>query len=446
MTDASTSVAGPGARGRWAAGDWDRIAVAAIVLGGCLRAVWILVIHPPARFVYSDMLGYVQRAAELAAGEPLSPIDAFFPPGTHLLLALPVAVFGVAVGIWVATALWFLLSVATVYVSWRAARLLLTPAAAAITAVLCAVWPLFITYGGYFTSETPALAALMTAVWLGVEAIRRDGRAAVVLALCAGIAGGLAAATRPQLLINALILLGVALLSRRASAGAAAGLAAGLFVVLALVVAHNSIASGHLVGLARNGGVNFWFGHCDARSVTTVDAADRRTFAIQHPVPAQAGRTGDILVRGHDIWDEDYFVQVGRACIESDGVEHIPRLGRNVLDMTATTTLWPQSESRDWTRSVVQIANLVYSVLLPVIAIGSLVLVRRHRRGSRIMGGEVFLLANLACVVVVAVLVLGDPRVRTVYDAFGFALLGAILADLLRLDRKPEVADDVSTG
>ncbi|WP_285596564.1 glycosyltransferase family 39 protein [Actinomycetospora sp. NBRC 106378] len=389
------------------------------------------------RFVYSDMLGYVERAARLASGAPLAPIDAFFPPGTHLLLSIPIALCGLVTGLWVATLLWCLLSIATVYVSWRLARILLTPAAAALTAAFCAVWPLFITYGGYFTSETPALAFLVTALWAGVEATRRDGRAALVLALAGGILGGAAAATRPQLLINALILLTVALFSRKASAASAAGLASGLLLVLALVVALNSAASGHLVGLARNGGVNFWLGHCDVKTVNTVNADNVLTYSITHPVASQLGRTGVIVVKNHDVWDEGLFVGLGLRCIEEDGVGHIARLGQNILDMTATTTPWPQSAADGWPRTVVQAANLAYAVLLPFILVGSLLLlVRRRREGWN--SGEAFFLVNLVCVVVVAVLAIGDPRVRTVYDVFGFALLGALLADRLHLDRLPD--------
>lgn len=80
--------AGAGTRG------WDRVAVACILIGGLLRLVWGLVVHPPIDYVYSDMAGYVERAQDLAAGETPRRVDAFWPPGTHMLLAVPLRLFG----------------------------------------------------------------------------------------------------------------------------------------------------------------------------------------------------------------------------------------------------------------------------------------------------------------------------------------------------------------
>ena len=438
MTDTSpASVSERAARFRRPEHDWDRIAVWAVALGAGLRIIWVLVVHPPTRYVSSDMAAYVGHAEQLATGAPLTPDAAFFPPGTQMLLSIPLALFGLAVGLWVAAVLWCALSAATVYMAWRLTRALLTPAAAAVTTILCAVWPLFITYGGYFTSETPALAFLVAALWAGVAATRRDGRTAVTLAVLSGILGGAAAATRPQLLINVVIVLAVVYFVSRRRIALASSLAAGLVAVLALVVVHNSIASNQLTGLATNGGVNFWFGHCDARSVTILDAENQKTFQIQHPVPAEAGRPGDFVVRNHAIWDEDYFLGLGWDCIGQDGLSHVLRLGRNILDMTATTVPWPQTGEQGWSRSLVQATNVLYAVLLPWIVIESVSLARRRRREGK-GAGEVFMLLNLACVAVVAVLVLGDPRVRTVYDVFGFALLAALLADRFHLDESPE--------
>jgi 4-amino-4-deoxy-L-arabinose transferase-like glycosyltransferase len=438
MTDTSpSSVADRKNRFRRSARDWDRIAVWAIVLGAALRIVWILVIHPPVKYIYSDMGGYVLRAVRLVSGAPLTPDDAFFPPGTHMLLSIPLGLFGLQVGIWAAAVLWCLLSIATVYMSWRLTRELLTPAAAALTTILCAGWPLFITYGGYFTSETPALALLVAALWAGVVATRREGRTAMTFALLSGVLGGAASAVRPQLLINIVIMAAIVFFASRRKIATVAWLAAGLLPVLALVVVYNSIASGQLSGLATNGGLNFWFGHCEARSVTILNSENQKTAEVGHPVPGQAGRPGDYVVRNHDLWDEQFFIGLGQECIEQDGLRHILRLGRNVLDMTATTMPWPQNESTGWSRDVVQAANVVYSVLLPWIVIESLSLRSRRRKdGER--RGEVFMVLNLACVAVVAILVIGDPRVRTVYDVFGFALLGALLADRFHLDESSE--------
>src|SRR5215210_4830851 len=73
---------------------WDRIALVSILTGVIVRIVWGLALHPPFDYLYSDMGGYVERAQRLATGAELLRFDAFFPPGTHMLLAAPMTLFG----------------------------------------------------------------------------------------------------------------------------------------------------------------------------------------------------------------------------------------------------------------------------------------------------------------------------------------------------------------
>ncbi len=72
--------------------DWDRIALWAVIAGAVIRVAWVLALHPPVDHVYSDMGGYVDRAVKLASGRPLDRSDAFYPPGTHILLAIPLVI------------------------------------------------------------------------------------------------------------------------------------------------------------------------------------------------------------------------------------------------------------------------------------------------------------------------------------------------------------------
>src|SRR5437867_3245912 len=99
---------------------WTRVALAAIGGGSILRIVFGLWLHPPLDFVFSDAQGYVTRATRLATGATLNRFDTFFPPGTHILLALPLRIFGTGrTGLWAASVLWVLLSCAVPVLAWR---------------------------------------------------------------------------------------------------------------------------------------------------------------------------------------------------------------------------------------------------------------------------------------------------------------------------------------
>ena len=410
---------------------WDLFAFASVMVGAVIRIIWGLVIHPPLDYVYSDMEGYVGRAQRLATGFGLQQSDAFFPPGTHMLLAVPMTLFGTErAGLWAGAILWCALSCAIPFFAWRFARLLLTPAAAALTALFCALWPLYVTYGGFFTSETPSLAFLLASLWAGYAAVLSSGPRAGWLGLVAGGLGGVAIANRPQLVLN-LAVLAVPLLFRPRRQ-ALAGIAVGMAAVLAGTVLHNSAAADKPTGLSENAGVNFWIGHCDVYSVTNYDSARDSTFRIINPVWLQLQRGDSYYFVDRPVADQGFFYERGLRCIEKDGLGHVRLVARNVLDITATTIPWPQV-GEDGQRGVVRVSNLAYSLVLPLVVIYSLSIVWR-RRASGHPSGEAVVLLQLACALVVAIIFFGDPRLRSTYDVFGLALLAACIVDLLGLE------------
>ena len=413
---------------------WDRVAVAAILVGAVVRVVWGLIVHPPLDFVYSDMGGYVERAQRLADDGALWRFDAFFPPGTHMLLAAPIGLFATEhAELWAGAVLWCLLSSLIPLFTWRLARLHLSPAAAALTAVFCAFWPLYVTYGAYFMSETPSLAFLVAALWAGYRASRESGKLALGFGLLAGVLGGAAIGSRPQLILNLLVLAVPLVVRFRREAAALIGVVIGATVILGGVVAHNTLAAGKLTGISENGGLNFWMGHCDVHNVTTFDARRNIRLGFGNPVWAQLGRGGTYHFEGPSIWDQSFFYDLGLQCIRRDGLGHARILVRSVLDMTATTVPWPQVNNEKGQRGVVRATNLAYSLLLPWIVIESVFLIRRRRAAGQ-KPGEAVMLAHLACVVLVAVIYYGDPRIRSSYDVFGLALLAALIADRFGLD------------
>jgi 4-amino-4-deoxy-L-arabinose transferase-like glycosyltransferase len=388
--------------------------------------VWTLVMHPPFEHVYSDMQGYVDRATGLVETGEIDRSDAFYPPGVHILLAGPLAVFGAdRSGLWAAAVLWAVLSSLTPFFMWRLTLVLLTPAAAALTAVLTALWPLHITAAGYFLSETPSLTFLVASLAVGYQADRSSGREAVALAALAGLLGAAAVAMRPQFFLNLLVLAVPWLWAwRRKFRPLLAFVAAGA-VVGAGVIAHNSIAAGKLTGVSENSGLTFFLGHCDARSVRT-GTEPGPIFEFGAPVAAQRGTGRRYEFPDRVVWEQGFFFRQAANCIREDGVGHVRILGRSLLEMTATTVIWPQS-NEPRLKEVVNYTNVVYSALLPVLVLGTVVLIRRRRQSGG-WGGETVLLAHLASAFVMALIFFGDPRFRMPYDVFGLALLAAIVA------------------
>jgi 4-amino-4-deoxy-L-arabinose transferase-like glycosyltransferase len=414
---------------------WTWIAVGAIAAGLVLRLVWVLVLHPPFEHVYSDMAGYVDRATKLVETGELERYDAFYPPGVHLLLAVPLAIFGPdRGGLWAASVLWAVLSGLTPFFMWRLTYILLTPAAAALTAVFTALWPLHITSAGYFLSETPSLTFLVASLAVGYLADRSTGRAPLALAALAGVLGAAAVAMRPQFFLNLLVLAVPWLWAWRRKLRPLLAFTAAGAVIAAAVVAHNSLAADKLTGVSENSGLTFFLGHCDARSVRT-GTDPGPIFEFGAPVAAQRGTGRRYEFPDRVVWEQGFFFRQAANCIREDGVGHVRILGRSLVEMTSTTVIWPQS-NEPRLKEVVNYTNVAYTVLLPALLIGAFVLIRNRRSRGGGWGGEAVLLAHLLCAFVMALIFFGDPRFRMPYDVFGLALLAAFIADSL-FDARP---------
>lgn len=420
--------------------DWDRIALWAVIAGAVIRVAWVLALHPPVDHVYSDMGGYVDRAVKLASGRPLERYDAFYPPGTHILLAIPLVIFGTdRTGLWAGAALWCALSAFTPFAMWRFARYHLSIPAAAITAVLVSLWPLHIVYSGYFLSETPSLALLLGSLWLAARTAARGGRRGFGLA---GLLGGMAIANRPALIANLLVAVWSA--GRRTRLVAALGMGLGAALVLALVVLHNTAAVGRPTFISENSGLTFWIGHCDVRLVKTGDPKRGPYFEFGAPPAIQRGSGKDFTFTDHIVWDQDFFYAQAFDCVQRDGLANLRTFARGVLDMGFTSVPWPPSVERDLGARI-GFVNALFSAALPFIVGGAIWLIRRRRRRGE-PAGEATMLAHLACVLVTALVFFGDPRFRQSYDFFALALVGALAAHLLfeanvsRVETEPRTA------
>ena len=409
----------------WTERRWDRFALVAIGAGAVARGIWVFWLHKPQDYVYSDMSSYLDSAKQIADWHGLDAYTTFQPQGVHLLLAVPLAILGDGrAGLWGATAIWWVLAAATPFFAWRLARVLLTPAAAALTALFVAIWPLTVTDAGYYLSESPGLAFLLASLWLGYEAQRRIGRPALLLGALAGALGAAAVAIRPQYLLNLVIVAVPFLPRRRLNVRAAGGFAVTAVALLIGVCAFNTAIAGRPTTLSREGGVTFFIGQCHVRHVDVTAATTRWT--VEPPPYVQNG--GYVYsFRGVPIWDDAFFYRRGLDCLEHDPAHWPVHAARMLADMTATSNPWPQvgqptlSTVIDWTNTVYGYGLLPLVILLAFVRI-----VRRVPTAS----GEKALLAHLLCFVPVALVYFGDPRFRSTYDVFGFALLATALTGL----------------
>jgi 4-amino-4-deoxy-L-arabinose transferase-like glycosyltransferase len=418
---------------------WEQFALIAIVIGVVIRAAWVLALHPPLEHIYSDMEGYVDRAVKLASGGALERYDAFYPAGTHWILAVPLFIFGTDVrGLWGGAVLWWALSSVTPLAMWRFARYKLTVSAAALTAIFASLFPIPIAYAGFFMSETPALALLAGSLWLAARAEVMGGMRRFI---ASGLVGGLAAANRPALVLN--IAVAALTAARGLGARAIAGLFIGTAAVLVLLAAHNTLATGRLTLLSENSGLAMWIGQCDVHLVKLGNPDGGPYFEFGSPPATQRGTGRDYVFPDHLPWDQGFFYEQTLACIRSNGIAHLRTLAQAVIDTTLTTRPWPPSQEADLGDRIA-FTNALWSAALPFVIGGGLWLIRQRRRRGE-PAGEAVMLWHFACVLVTTLLFIGDPRYRSLYDVFGLAVAAGILSYLF-LERPSEETTSHAAG
>jgi len=404
---------------------WDRFALCAIAAGAAIRLVWALAFHPAFKYAYSDAGGYLDRATRLAHGGPFERFDTFYPPGVHVLLALPLRIFGTGrTGQWAAAVLWSLLSCVIPILVWSIARRLVGVRAAAIATGLTAASPLFIAYGGFFMSEIPSITALLSAVLFGLRTSEESGRRRLAFGVLTGFLCGACIVMRPQLGLNVLIVGWWMLRKREGRRPLAAAAAAGLLIPIAGIVSLNYAIAGRPV-VSENAGVQFLQAHCPVHTAYYGADPKHGYYFMAAPPYVQLDRGRDYVFPDGFPTQQGFQFKEGFRCIRKDGITHVGVVLRNVGDMGLTTVPWPPSDERGLRRFVWP-ANVVYSLALPLIIVSSVVVMRR-KRALGMFASEGILLAHMAPIVILAVLFVGDPRYRLPYDAFGLILASSLI-------------------
>ena len=418
------------ATGRWLVE--QRWGVAAFVAALVVRLHWNLVIHPPGEFIYSDMNGYLQRAATIfAEGWAPREYNAFYPYGTHVFLYVLQVVFGREAYTAMAT-VYALLGAGVVWLSYavacRVSRHRWVPPVLAL--VLVFYYPL-ISLGGFFLSEIPFSFCVVAATLFLLRVVEHGRR---FDAVAMGIMVALGFTLRPQIMLSVAFIGVFWLLVRRHVPRLRL-----VHLVLAMVpvlgiMAFSAWRMHHHTGrhglISENGTFNQVFGRCHNNKIVALPDRPGRSRTSFGPPPfiqlanrervAPNGWPGlrpaielEIEYEGY-IGDKEIHRQLIARCIEATGwrgqveyaIVHVALLARYNI-------MWPDSGRAHW-RDLSYRWGQWNERLFIVPALLALFAVFRPRSHVRL--GLVGL--HVWSVIVLAILYFGDVRFRAPYDPF----------------------------
>lgn len=421
---------------------WILFALAALS-----RLAWVLVIHPPGHFVTSDMLLYVDRAKVVAtqgipaAARPLA-WQAF---GTHLLLAVPLYLFGVTPPYVAAAILWGLLGAAAVPLAYLlACRLLPARWQAWTVGLLMLVWYPNLSTTGYFLSETPFLTAQLASIYWLVVCVQEGRRA-----WAAGLVSAAAFMLRPQAAVFFALAFVVWLLNVKRLPlvrwRQIVGISLPLLLALAFSLGRFRYHAGYWGGIAENVNMNLTAGRCHNittqafRNEAELKKAERTKsttagrhvglpgFRIlkdvlppEHPLALRPAIGDAVRFVGY-IGDPQIHKELRARCYEATGLMGQVQYSLvNLLLQWFYAGQWPEvayTKSGWPTAATIYLKAFQFVVLGPSL-VGLALALRRIRRDPALALVGMCLLGAM----VIAAIFFGDPRLRTPYDPYAMIL------------------------
>lgn len=404
-----------GAAGAWHAARGSVPALLVVCMAGAVwRAVHVGWLHPPARFLWSDMLTYVTLAERREQGIAAGVFDAMHPPGLPALLAVLHRLDPSWQMLSVTqSALSALVPVLLAAIGWQ----LHGPRVALMAATLAAVYFPFVDHAGYCLTENPCLAALLAST-LCLACGLRAGRLAgtVGFSAASGVLLGCAAAFRSVALSTAalwllcLVCLAWRRRERRLLVAACAMTLGTLVVLVPLGMRCTRANEGRICAIDSRGPVEMLMGHFGHATYFEF-VARGATYAFGSPTAIiQRGLDRVTLPFAPDDLRAVLATLRDRVCAHP--IDAALMSVRNVFNLFVESDLWPALETDLHRWSVLSVELYWVLVLLP--AWGYVVGLRRRP----VAWEDVLLVAPLAGLAVTVFFTLGEPRYRIPFDGF----------------------------
>ncbi len=408
----------------------NRWLLVAVIAAFAVRVHWNLVVHPLEDYVSSDMRGYVSRADQMLDrfGAKVE-YHAFFPYGTHFLLALLKWVFGrdnfTAIGI--AYALLGTIMVGYGYrIAERVSKYRWVPPFIGI--VLVFYYPL-ISLGGYTLSEIPYGAFLLMAT-LALLRLVQDGRTRDAWLM--GLFAAIATAFRPQILMSIAVFGLVWVVMRKSMPKVRFMHLVYAGIPLAIVLAFSAARLHHHTGrwgmVSENGHFNQLFGRCHNKKASATPEEPGRGRIRFGPPPLiqlekRAKTAPDSWVQldpalGAELNYTGYIAdakplnELMQKCIQKTGILGQLRYAAiNVLMLSGYNTPWPDSGRELW-RHKAQAWQTFQTIFIAIPALLTIFTCFWKRTVTH----HGILAVHLWAIVVTAAIYFGDTRMRAPYD------------------------------
>jgi 4-amino-4-deoxy-L-arabinose transferase-like glycosyltransferase len=396
-------------------------APAILLLANAAITAWVVFyLHPMETAIFSDMAGYVQRAAEIERGH-FDPIHFFQPIGYTLWVALWRRAAGG--GWWLLKLTHVALVWMSVYLGWRTARRLLPGRWDLLALLLMSTQIQWWALASFALSETLYTFLITLLLW---GAVRWAERPDTGFAIIVGLAFAAGFYVKGSATLFPLLLAGWSVARVIPNAVAVRRVASQLVIIgvvaLSVTLAHGSFAYmkyGQFKLGADAGGLNFVEGKCPSKH-----NYDNVGYSWLSPLFYYLGET-DTKHWPVPFSNQAYYWREGWKCVEDNPLVLVTS-GRYVYYLFTGNPLWPVETVSHAEERLYE--ALFAAVIVPLFAIGMLASFRRWRT-SLVVPALLYLALFLAVWIFKSELRFRVPfdAITMIYASFGTAMLWSLL-------------------
>ena len=390
-----------------------------LTIGLVLRLLYVFIIHPPEKYLYSDMQGYYERAIMYSQGRAENIYDSFYPPATHIIYSI---FFKTNIPFVLIKLFNVILSIVTCFLIYLISKTLYNQKVGYISLAIASINFLFIDFAGYMMSETCFAFLLALMFYCFLKSITSTGQySRWVYSFMAGLFIIIAGATKSSILLF-LPMFGLWWLFKFKKYKILFNLPfyiAGFIPIFILLVLRFHSITGEYGVVSTNGGFNFFQGRSHIKDAHFNDIQRNTVYMFSSPVAIYNNYTyNDTFPTGP--YDSKYFFNKGIEVAKSDVPLTIKYSLDNIYELLILPDIWPSSSIDKPFPGLIKISSIlfIFLVLLPSFFI-LIVYFNTFLQGLRFL-----IILPILSILITTFIFYGDPRFRVPYDVFFIVLAG----------------------
>ncbi len=393
-------------------------------IGALLRLYFVFDMHPPERYLYSDMQGYQERAAKWAAGAKENIYDTFYPPATHIIYSvffkttkpfLWIKLFNV------------IISIVTCIFIYLSSKILFDKKAGFIALTIASFNYLFIDFAGYLMSETLFVFMLAFMFYCFLKSVTASlQKYRWLFSFLAGLSLITAGALKSSVFLF-IPLFGLWWLCNFKKYRIISNLTfyvAGFLPLCILLIIRFHALTGEFGLISTNGGFNFFQGRSHIKDARFEDSKLHVGYLFASPVAVYKNYTyNDNFPTGP--YDSKYFYRRGLAEAKKDIPRTIGYSLDNLYNLFVLPFVWPSAAVEKPFPVLIKTASILFLMLVLFPSFFILIFYFRFL----LVEYRILILFPILTIFLTTIMFYGDPRFRVPYDVFFIILAGFFYAE-----------------